>query len=435
MKCSRCGNDVGPEEAFCGQCGAPNMAPPKPTEVGSNPLSRSALPGAYTGNGPFAPAPSSAYNAPAQPAPGAPLTNRLPSPTSSLPPGQSQLTRSQNGSQQTGFYRDATEAMSPVSGTQGYQQQNIPGASIQGGYAGTGMQPFQAGNYASSLQSQQFLATGQGYGTRGIITPPLPKQSGSPVILIVAICVVVALISVIGIGSLYVMRLQKNTPQTPLAVASPVATTAPSPTPTTPPTPTPTPTIAPSPTVAPTPAPDAGFLWCAQECANYGFTTEYPATWQPGAATNAPGIQFTNPAQPDQYASFKTPGPTNSAAGDLVASDLQTNFADKPGFTPPTSASTATIGGETWAAAVAYYQLNGQRERVVVYATVHQGAAYIIELEAADAQFDTINTQFFASMLARYQFTQGTPMQTPTLTPVTTPTPTITPVSTATPAA
>jgi hypothetical protein len=39
-----------------------------------------------------------------------------------------------------------------------------------------------------------------------------------------------------------------------------------------------------------------------------------------------------------------------------------------------------------------------------VYATVHQGKAYIIELQAPDAQFDSANTQYFEAMLGRFQF-------------------------------
>jgi hypothetical protein len=59
-------------------------------------------------------------------------------------------------------------------------------------------------------------------------------------------------------------------------------------------------------------------------------------------------------------------------------------------------------------AEVAYYQTDTQRERVVVYATVHQGKAYIIELEAPDPQFDGINAQYFGYILNKFQFVQAT---------------------------
>jgi len=80
------------------------------------------------------------------------------------------------------------------------------------------------------------------------------------------------------------------------------------------------------------------------------------------------------------------------------------NFSSQPGYTAPTTSSDATIGGENWSYQIAYYQLNGQTTRVEVYATVHQGKAYIIELQAIDANFDTVNTQYFEIMLARFQF-------------------------------
>src|SRR6185312_12602511 len=107
-----------------------------------------------------------------------------------------------------------------------------------------------------------------------------------------------------------------------------------------------------------------------------------------------------------QYASFKAEGPTTSSAGMLLESDIQTNFAVKENYVPFTTTSTATISGETWATTIVYYQTDTQRERVQVYATVHQGNAYVIELQAPDSQFDTVNAQFFLLMLNKFQFLQ-----------------------------
>ena len=117
---------------------------------------------------------------------------------------------------------------------------------------------------------------------------------------------------------------------------------------------------------------------------------------------------FTYPTQGDIYTAIKAPGATSGSANDLITSDLQTNYAVKPNYTPPANTSTATISGETWLAEVAYYQTDTVRERVVVYATVHQGKAYIIELEAPDTQFDSINAQFFGNILTKFQFVQAT---------------------------
>ena len=92
-------------------------------------------------------------------------------------------------------------------------------------------------------------------------------------------------------------------------------------------------------------------------------------------------------------------------AGQLVNNDLN-NFSSKPGYNAPTPtpSSNATIGGENWSFQIAYYQFHNQTERVEVYATVHQGKAYIIELQALDSEFDAVNTQYFERMLVRFQF-------------------------------
>ena len=112
---------------------------------------------------------------------------------------------------------------------------------------------------------------------------------------------------------------------------------------------------------------------------------------------------FTNPSAQDQYAGFKTPGVTSQNANDLVTSDLQTNF-----HVTPTTLSTTTIGGETWAYGLAYYQSpSNVQEQVEVFATVHQQKAYIIELQAPKNQFMNVNTQYFEKMLGSFQFVQS----------------------------
>jgi hypothetical protein len=118
--------------------------------------------------------------------------------------------------------------------------------------------------------------------------------------------------------------------------------------------------------------------------------------------TNA--IQFANPAQTDQYMLFKGQGPTVSDAGTLVNNELQASYANQPGYTAPTSTSAATISGETWLKAVAYYQGTSQQEEVEVLATVHGGKAYMIDLNAPTSQFVAVNGQAFVYILERLQF-------------------------------
>ncbi|WP_242527448.1 hypothetical protein [Ktedonosporobacter rubrisoli] len=346
--------------------------------------------------------------------------------------GQNPQSSLSNPNQRTGFYHDATEALElPPTTTgrlspQGYQQSQAPGTSVPHSPSWPGIQAmpaaygsqsqhFQAsvGNYAPPVQPQPPVTPGVGYdySNYGSFPSRAQKSSSSPTALIICVTILVLVISTVGLTALFIKNSSQgqNTAAAPTTTA--VATTAPEATPTMQPSPTeqPSPTAMPSPSAVPTVPADNGFLWCGSECTGYGFSTEYPANWQPGAAANNTGVQFSNPAQPNTYAAFKAPGPTSSPASDIVSNDLQENFASQQGYTPPTSMSTTTISGETWATTVAYYQGDTEKERVAIYATVHQGSAYIIELQAPDSSFDSINTQFFSNMLSRYQFITGTP--------------------------
>ena len=138
------------------------------------------------------------------------------------------------------------------------------------------------------------------------------------------------------------------------------------------------------------------------------LSVEFPQGWNQttdGAPTN---IRFFNSGANDQYAEFKTPGATTNNASQLVTNDLQTTYASQQGYTPPTGSSYSHDWRGKLVYEIAYYQLNGQQEQVEVYATVHQQNAYIIELQAASSQFPTVNSQYFVTMLGRFQFQQPT---------------------------
>ena len=163
-------------------------------------------------------------------------------------------------------------------------------------------------------------------------------------------------------------------------------------------------TPSPSPTPSPTATADTGFVLCDTTCTTNGFTIEYPTGWLQSTPDTST-IEFNSPTQTDVYALFRTPGMTSSNANNLVMTDLTNNYAmKKTGYVAPTSTSNTNIGGANWTYAIAMYQLNGATERVEVFATVYQNKAYIIELQAPDAQFDTLNTSYFEPMLNRFQF-------------------------------
>lgn len=453
MRCPKCGNEISRDEAFCGQCGTPLVPQAPPTVMGSAPVqsSQSGLLNTYRTRqvGPpsqFGGPPSqfggplAQQQAPGMQAPSAPgeqsglrrasqvrpgsAANQPGQHTPQIRPGNATNQSGQRTPQQhTEFYHDATEAIDalPSSGGAGYgayQQPHYPGASTPNGHLppdryGTQLQPpaYQGGQYSAPGYNQPPFAANQNYGAPVRPTPSPQGPPGSSVVLVAGIFCVIILLTGVILGGIFLLRTTKkqaNTVTTPSAVATLAPTATPTlaatPSPTLPPTATP----IPSPTVPPTPAPDPGFAWCGQTCTAVGFSTEYPSTWQVGASAASGGIQFANPTQLDQTVVVKGMGPTTSDAGTLVTNDLQTVFAAKPGYMPPTATSTTIISGETWVKAVAYYQgASQQQEQVEVFATVHQNKGYIIELNAPTAQFETVNAQAFINILGKFQFLPG----------------------------
>jgi hypothetical protein len=217
-------------------------------------------------------------------------------------------------------------------------------------------------------------------------------------------CITLALITIVAFGATYLLR---NNTDSKTQLSHQIATATSIPTPTMLPSPSPTaaPSATPSPSPTLTPTPDAGFAFCDSTCTSNGFTVEYPSSWVQKPTHDSTITQFTSPSQSDEFTTFKTPGITNMNAGQLVNNDLN-NFSSQPGYNAPTPtpSSNATIGGENWSYQIAYYQLNSQTVRIAVYATIHQGKAYIIELQAFDSEYDAVNTQFFERMLVRFQF-------------------------------
>jgi len=399
MKCPNCGNELSPGEVFCGQCGTPNILPAQPTETMNTPQSRHGLlSGKYNI---VMPPPSSTYK------------------SGFVPPSNNQPAVSPPGSQQQDvFYRDSAEA-TPALEDNG---QNYATAYPPQSLAGTPMTDYPgAGQYASPMhlsQSANYTGTvyppsqpllpGQGYGMPPGFTPPPKKQRNNQILIISCIFLALAIIIFGVFGAFYLLRTNSSGKTHPSANQNASPTSIATPTSVPSPSPTFSPTASPSPTLTTTPAPDAGFTWCDTICTSNGFSVEYPSAWLQKQTSDSTGTQFTNPTQSDEFAAFKTPGATTLTADQLVSSDLHSFFSQTSNIPPtPTPSSNTTIGGENWVYQTAYYQLNGQAERIEVYATVHQGKAYIIELDAPNAQFDAVNMQFFEIMLGRFQFQQA----------------------------
>ncbi len=414
MKCRMCGNEVSSEEAFCGQCGTPIAAPQAlQTEMMHTPPPHNGQANGYHPNETFG-----VQNNPRGGIPPIHMQGSALPPSASMPPQP--MPQSSSG-QSTGFYRDATEAMSvvPSNPNVGYPQpypttpqsnsystQSTPTSYGFPSQVPPQGQPLQTGNYAGQpYPQQQPVQGGQAY--RSVPTPP-QKQHNGAIIFIVSICLVIALLSVVGMGTLYVLKGRNTTPkdsQTQGIV--PTATTVPTD------IPTPTATVAPTDTVAPTPTattlptatPNPGFAYCGTLCTDNGFSTQYPHGWSASPLTGTQGVQFVNSDPTDQMATFKTPGATTSSPNDIVANDLQQNFATKGNYAVVTPAATDSLGGETWfKEAITYQEAAQPKEFVEVYANVHQGKAYIIELQASADQFATATTPDFATIKNQFQF-------------------------------
>ncbi len=402
MKCPQCRNEVSQGEAFCGQCGTPTTPP-----TGNIPATQSEqLSQTIQANTPNAPYSSLKGYTPN------PRTQSISRELSNASADGGSGNPESRPNQQTGFYHDATEALLLPPGNGNYAQNRGFGAPQADGYPGTGrysspitpsaenysVQP----SYPPYVQPPYLGRVGQNApGSYGKPRLSSQRQQHNAIIPIICICLAVAVLSVIG---LVTFAITKNQPSTTATAPQKVGAATPAPTAAAQPTIAPT-TVA---TVAPTPVVDAGFIWCNTACASYNFGVEYPGGWSTTTPTNASGIQFVNPTAPDMFAVFKSGGTVNAAvtAGDLLSTDLQTNYASQPAYIAPLSSQTATISGETWATAVASYQGQTQRERVEVYATVHRQQSYIIEFQAPDSEFDSINGSYYTPMLNKYLFLQ-----------------------------
>ena len=429
MRCPNCGNEISPDETFCGQCGVPNIPQAQPTEMVNSQFTHNER--LSSGYNPNIPSPSNAHNSGVLPpsSPSHTFYGGMPSaPTGPLYPNQPVI-ESSGPQHQVGFYRDATQALSfPAKDSQNFQMgylrqsQVFVGMPAPAGYQGANqynpqMQPFQTGNYTGSAAAYpQARPSVNGQSYRG--QPPLPpqKKQSNTILIIVCICLAIALIMVAAFGAIYLLhnnssKTHNKTASRPTSAVT--RATAPAPSPTL----SPTAASTPSPTPSLTPSVDPGFTQCATGCTSNGFVVEYPSGWTGGASQDPNGFggeQFSNsstnnPQAMDEFANFKSSMTTSNSPEALLAADFNVNFANKPGYTAPSSTSDAWIDGAKWSNEMASYQLNNQTEHVEVFAIVFQQRSYIIELQAPTDLFDQINTQYFEFMLGRFQFQQSTP--------------------------
>jgi len=159
MKCPKCGNDLEPGEAFCGQCGTSTVPLGQTPEMAQAPYNGQA-------NNPYVTNIANSNFSPIPPA-GPYNTNVMP-PSSSYPPGalitpNQTPVRPSTPLQQPGFYQDATESISAFSP----QASSYPPGSQQGN-VGTPPMPV----------NPQYVPQGQGQGRNYTQHPYPPPTSG-----------------------------------------------------------------------------------------------------------------------------------------------------------------------------------------------------------------------------------------------------------------
>jgi hypothetical protein len=178
------------------------------------------------------------------------------------------------------------------------------------------------------------------------------------------------------------------------------------------PTPSPTATVKPTPTTLP------GFSLYTDN--NDGFGIQYPRTWV--LSPLSPGIQFddanTNPGFEVQLLvpGSDTCSSTSSTATSsdatvwvnctlsILATKFHGNFEQAPGPT-----ADVQIGQMSWQSGVALLGQDQSRVRVQVYATIHQGKPYIINLLAVDSRFSFGMLEYFQPMLQSFKFLPTAP--------------------------
>jgi hypothetical protein len=410
MKCQNCSNELGPNEIFCGQCGAQNAVPAQQTEmipqapVSPAPIQRSGILGNSYRSNSF---PSSQ--------PGQPFVTEMPS-QSAIPQGPQQA---------GGFYQDATEAFSSIPGTHAnyssaaYPQQGMPGGGpMPSGFPSPGQfgvpqqPPFPSGNFGNpnmTFPPTQMGFSNSQFGYRpgsGTGLPVQPQQERKNVLIIVGVvCLVVAVVLVGTFGTLFALHGGGGNNTQAQATVAPTATSTEAPSPTALPTPSPTPTVA----ATPTPIPDTGYSWCTQ-CTPYGFQVEYPDGWTSGLSQDGNGVEFTSP-DPNVFSTFRSPSGSWSSNDQLIQADKSTFQQIRNVSLTPLSSSDQMmkIGGQLWDYQSFLYQgkVNGQPApiKVNIYATLYQNKGYVIELVTPQSSFPDAH---FSTMLNSFQFVTPT---------------------------
>ncbi len=178
------------------------------------------------------------------------------------------------------------------------------------------------------------------------------------------------------------------------------------------PTPTLTPKATPTQTPIPTPTPMDGFQVFVDR--TDGFLIQYPQGWV-SSPTN-PGVELTDDSNsPGFILQVLIPSTTtlNGAATnpndpaalvDFELNNLSKQWPQGDFTRVPGPNSVTNFGGADWQGAVGLISAGQTNIKVQVYATVHNGTPYVINLLASNDLFRAGSGAYFMPMLSTFQF-------------------------------
>lgn len=173
-----------------------------------------------------------------------------------------------------------------------------------------------------------------------------------------------------------------------------------------------TPTARPSPTATAISSPTAMLGFKVYTDVPDGFIIQYPSTWQ--LSSPSPTIEFDDSKNDSSYAVqviIPNDATPPGSGGDPGAASAWVQYAIDQLATVAGTVQQETgpipskvIGGEVWQSGIARISQGQTVIRVQVYATVHNGKPYIINLLAVDDRFIAGSEEFFDPMLSSFQF-------------------------------
>lgn len=152
-----------------------------------------------------------------------------------------------------------------------------------------------------------------------------------------------------------------------------------------------------------TPAPQPGYAYYTDTV--MGFQMQYPLKWQ--SVAQNPGAEFDdNIENPAYIMQVLWPVDSQDPTTDWVQYEMD-NLRQTSGTTSFHQTDTSlqrVIGGETWKGGAAEIEQGNAKSSVLVFATIHNDHAYVINMLAADVSMSSALSHYFNPMLETFTF-------------------------------